>query len=114
MRVQPALPVSWRGSQPASVAPVIAPEKANNSALSGRERRETPREPRRDVPRLQVELVSQGGTKTYDPFRDGPRLTPAFVTQLLGQVMAGEERSAPRLVYGVAEPKAALLCDARV
>lgn len=114
MRVQPTLPVSWRRSQPASVEPIIASEKASNSALSGRERRETPRAPRRDVPRLQVELVCQGGTKMHDPFRDGPRLSPAFVTQLLGQVMADEARPAPRLVYGAAEPKAALLFDARV
>ncbi len=92
----------------------MASQKASNSALSGRERRETPRARPQGIPRLRVELVSQGGTKTHDPFRDGPRLMPAFVTQLLGQVMAGEERSAPRLVYGAAEPKAALLFDARV
>jgi hypothetical protein len=114
MRVQPTLPVSSRGSRPVSVAALAAPEKTGNSALSGRERRGTPRAPHREAPRLQIELVCQGRTKTHDPFRDAPRLSPAFVTQLLGQAMAGEGRAAPRLVYGAAGPKAALLFDARV
>jgi hypothetical protein len=114
MRVQPTLPVSWRGGPPASVKPLVASEKPSNSALSGQERRDTPREPRRRAPHPQAEQVCQGGTAAHGPFRDGPRLTPAFVTQLLGQVMAGGQRPAAPPAYGVAEPKTALLFDARV
>lgn len=57
--------------------------------------------------------MCQGGTKTDDPFRDGPRLVPAFVTQLLGQMMTGEQRRAPRPAYGAAAAKTALLLDTR-
>ena len=48
------------------------------------------------APRLQVELVCQDETPRFDPFWDGPRLQPAFVAQLLGQVMpAGRARQPP-------------------
>lgn len=46
-------------------------------------------------PRLQVELVCQDGTAGFDPFWDGPRLRPAFVTQLLGQIMPPRHEGAP-------------------
>jgi hypothetical protein len=113
MRVQPPLPVLCRGNQPVSVTAVAASGKASNSAMSGRERREAPPAPHREHPHLTIALVCQGGTKTDDPFRDGPCLVPAFVTQLLGQAMAGEQRRAPRLVYGAAVAKTALLLDTR-
>jgi hypothetical protein len=63
---------------------------------------------------LRVEPVCQDGTKTRDPFWDGPRLSSAFVAQLLGQVMAGERNTAPRRVYGENDTSEALVFDARV
>ncbi len=63
-------------------------------------------------PRLQVELVSQGETAAFDPFWDGPRLVPSFVTQLLGQVMPERrETVAVETAYGIAVPRQALLVD---
>ena len=41
----------------------------------------------KSAPRLQVELVCQDETRGHDPFWDAPRLLPAFVAQVMGQVM---------------------------
>lgn len=68
---------------------------------------------RKERPRLQVELLCQSDTKAHDPFWDGPRLAPPFVTQLLGQVMAPERNIAPRRVYGDNGAGAAIILDTR-
>jgi hypothetical protein len=66
----------------------------------------------KNPPRLQVELVSQGETAAFDPFWDGPRLVPSFVTQLLGQVMPERrETVSVETAYGTAVPRQALLVD---
>ena len=62
---------------------------------------------------LQTEAVCQGDTKRRDPFWDGPRLVPAFVTQLLGQVMHQEQNRLVRTAYGNTEEKSARLFDKR-
>ena len=36
---------------------------------------------------LRITLVCQDETPRLDPFRDGPRLLPAFVAQVMGQMM---------------------------
>jgi hypothetical protein len=113
MRVQTALPVIWRESLRACVEGVAASAKPGESACSGDNGHERPRDTHRKTPRPAVEHVCQGGTKAHDPFRDGPRLNPAFVTQLLGQAMIDTERPAPRLVYGDAAAKDAPVFDAR-
>jgi hypothetical protein len=113
MRVQPTLPAIWRESLRASVEGVAASAKPSESACSGDHGHDRPRDTHRKTPRLTVELVCQGETKTHDPFRDSPRLNPAFVTQLLGQAMIDAERPAPRLVYGEAASRDALVFDAR-
>ncbi len=113
MRVQPTLPAIWRESLRASVEGIGAPGKSSDSADPGAQRRDPDAPARKTRPRLQVELVCQDGTKAHDPFRDAPRLNPAFVTQLLGQVMAGAERPAPRRSYGTNATGAALMFDAR-
>ena len=114
MRVQPTPPAIWRESLKASVDGIGAPGKSSNSAGPGDERRDAAPHPRKTRPRLQVELVCQDGTKTHDPFRDGPRLSSAFVSQLLGQVMANGERPVPRRAYGASTASAALLFDTRL
>jgi hypothetical protein len=114
MRVSTNLPALWRESLKASVDGIDAPGKSSDSACLGKDTREPPRDARRMRPRLQVELVCQDGTKAHDPFWDGPRLSSAFVTQLLGQVIAGERNTAPRRVYGTNAASEALLFDARV
>ena len=106
--------MSWRGNRPVSVTAVAACEKPSNSGTSGQGAQQTPQDARQEGARLTVELVCQDGTKAHDPFRDAPRLVPAFVTQLLGQVLADATRPMPRLVYGTAPVSAALLLDTRV
>ena len=114
MRVSTTLPAIWRESLRASVEGVTASEKSNESATSSSDGHNAPRDARKPRPRLQVELVCQTDTKAHDPFWDAPRLSPAFVTQLLGQVMAGERNIAPRRVYGENGASDALVFDARV
>jgi hypothetical protein len=64
-------------------------------------------------PRLQVELVCREETNGFDPFWDGPRLVPAFVTQVLGQAMPERrDNLAVETAYGRALcPRKTLLLD---
>jgi hypothetical protein len=48
---------------------------------------QTPPAQPKSPPRIQIELVSQPGTDSFDPNWDGPRLLPTFVAQVMGQVM---------------------------
>jgi hypothetical protein len=113
MHVQTSLPAIRRESLRASVEGISASGKANEFAASGDNGRDRPRDAHRKPPHITVELVCQGETKAHDPFRDSPRLNPAFVTQLLGQAMINAERPAPRVVYSGAAARQALLFDAR-
>lgn len=113
MRVQPALPVFRRDSLKAFADGVDAPGKSSDSATLGGERQQTPHRAPRSAPRFQVELVCRDDTKANDPFWDGPRLIPAFVTQLLGQVMAGGRTPPPRAPYRAADGRSARLVDTR-
>jgi hypothetical protein len=87
--------------------------KASDSAHLQQDRRETAHRAPLQRPRIVVELVSQGETKAHDPFRDGPRLSPAFVTQLLGQMMDQERSRLVRTAYGNAEDRSPRLLDRR-
>lgn len=85
------------------------------SGLGTRQQDDAPSRPKA-VPRLQVELVCQDDTACFDPFRDAPRLVPAFVAQVLGQAMPEpHDRVSVETAYGKAAPrpapKAALLVD---
>ena len=62
---------------------------------------------------LQTEAVCQGDTKRRDPFWDGPRLVPAFVTQVLGQAMQQERNRLTRTPYGMPTEKFSRLLDTR-
>ncbi|MBV9550138.1 MAG: hypothetical protein JO256_10755 [Alphaproteobacteria bacterium] len=112
MRVIPSLPVQWRESLKASAERVSAPEKTSDSATLREEPRKSGKDAAVSPPPLKVELVCQDSTKAHDPFWDGPRLKPAFVAQLLAQVIASDERPTPRRVYGESESRKALLLDA--
>ena len=114
MRVQTLPPAIWRESLKASASGIHAPGKSSNSAHLGDEERRPDRQARKERPKLQVELVCQEGTKAHDPFWDGPRLKPAFVTQLLGQMTVRRRTGAsPSRAYGESQASAALLLDAR-
>jgi hypothetical protein len=88
-------------------------EKSSPASALHQERPQTSHGETKTVPRIQVELVSQSGTDSFDPNWDGPRLLPTFVTQLLGQVMP-ERRASVSLetAYGTARlGRMALLVD---
>jgi len=114
MRALTSIDAVWRGGPRAPFAAARADANSNKSGTSGTGDGDPSRDPPKRPLRLQVELVSQEGTKAHDPFRDAPRLVPAFVTQLLGQAMAGGRAPAPRGSYGAADISAALLLDTRL
>ena len=51
----------------------------------------------------------------FDPFRDAPRLTPAFVTQLLGQILPsyGHAPASAQAAYHAAPERRGRLLDRR-
>jgi hypothetical protein len=87
--------------------------KASDSAHLRQEHQDAQRHSARPHGKWAVETLSQGETKRHDPFWDGPRLTPAFVTQLLGQVMEQERNRLVRTAYGIPAEKSARLLDTR-
>ena len=86
---------------------------ASDSAHLRQDRQDAQRQAPKSRGKLLVELVSQGETKRHDPFWDGPRLMPAFVTQLLGQVMEQERNRLVRTAYGAPTEKSPRLVDTR-
>jgi hypothetical protein len=88
-------------------------EKASPSSHLGGQTPDFSQTDKQTPPRLQVELVCQDETKAFDPFWDGPRLMPSFVTQLLGQAMPDRREANVRVetAYGTAVPRQALLVD---
>jgi len=47
----------------------------------------------------QPRALYRSGTEQFDPFWHGPRLKPAFVAQLLGQVLARDQSELGRSAY---------------
>ena len=103
-----------KGSFKASAERARMAGNASNSAQFRKDDGDGQQQTPRPRPRLRAELLSQVETKRHDPFWDGPRLTPAFVTQLLGQVMQQEQNRLVRTAYGNAEEKSARLFDKRL
>jgi hypothetical protein len=74
----------------------------------------TPQKRYRPAPPLQAGPVCQPGTAAFDPFRDAPKLRPAFVAQVLGQVMAaGRANPSTPSAYGRAAGAGGRLIDKR-
>lgn len=109
-------PMARAGRGGAGRAPALARsvEKASASSQLGARAQDDAKNRDRKTPRLQVELVCQDDTRGFDPLWDGPRLRPAFVAQLMGQVMpAHTARSSVQRAYGTAAPRIARLVDRR-
>jgi hypothetical protein len=88
-------------------------QKTSASSTLGREKPDTDGGQEKPLRKVQVERLYRDDTPRFDPFWDGPRLVPAFVTQLLGQAMP-ERRETVMLesAYGCAvSPRTALLLD---
>ena len=89
-------------------------EKCSPASALDRQPQGTPHAEAKKPPRIQVELVCHDGTDGFDPKWDGPRLLPAFVAQVMGQVMDQERRThvALETAYGTARlVRTALLLD---
>jgi hypothetical protein len=112
MRVNGPLDLIARGGVKTFDGCARAVEKASPSSHLGRQAPDFGQADSKSMPRLQVELVSQDETRSFDPIWDGPRLVPSFVAQLLGQVMADRrETVSVETAYGTAVPRQALLVD---
>lgn len=113
MRVNGPLHGIPAGSVRASALELRAIEKSSLSSHFGKQAPDSKQPDPKNLPRIQVELVSHSETTAFDPLWDGPRLVPSFVTQLLGQAMP--ENSEPDITvetaYGTAAPRRSLLID---
>ena len=112
MRVNGPLEFIARGGVKTFGECLRAVEKSSPSNHLGGQTPDFAQADSKSPPRLQVELVSQDETRTFDPIWDGPRLVPSFVAQLLGQVMPDRrETVSVETAYGTAVPRQALLVD---
>lgn len=110
MRVTGPFDSTFRGSLKAPAVDARRIEKSSSSSQLGTAPQDAAPQKEKPPRRLQVEIVSQDGTKVFDPFWDGPRLRPQFVTQLLGQVMP-QGGLLVRNPYEAAAPRTAMLVD---
>jgi len=101
------------GASGAPAQSVRAVKKASASSALGQERSDADRGKENPAPAPQAERLCRDDTPSFDPFWDGPRLVPAFVAQLLGQVMPERRDNAQvETAYGRAvSARKALLLD---
>ena len=112
MRVNPYTDARLNGGVKAFASHARRIEKASAASGLGAQQQENGHQQSKSAPRLQVELVYQDETPRFDPFRDAPRLVPAFVAQVLGQVMPERRETVTvETAYGKAAPRKALLLD---
>jgi hypothetical protein len=102
-----------RGAFKASPDAVRASGKTSGDKDLGAAPREFTKTSPHTPPRLNGAAVSHGGTGSFDPFWDGPRLVPAFVAQLLGQMTPEPGAPSACAAYSVPEPRMARLLDRR-
>ncbi len=107
-----ALAVARRADafHPRLAAPRVG-KAADANALHG-ERRDNARQQHDGGRENAQAALSRSGTEACAPLWYGPQLRPAFVAQILGQVMQSGARSVPPQVYQRRLP-ASLLLDAR-
>jgi hypothetical protein len=88
-------------------------KKTSAANALGQQKQEPRHEREKTRAPLRVEFASRNDTSRHDPFWDRPRLIPAFVAQLLGQVMPERrEKTMVETTYGRAgSPRMALLVD---
>ncbi len=108
-------PIAMRtsGGAKSAATSARAVEKSSPSSRLGEQPRDFTHSDEKSTPRLQVELVCQDETASYDPFRDAPTLLPSFVAQVLGQFMPERRQNGAmaHTAYASAEPRRALLVD---
>lgn len=82
-------------------------EKASNCSDLGQQRMEDRRQDGAHHAHATPRDLSQSETNEHAPLWHGPRLRPAFVAQVLGQVMAAPARRDSRSVFAAYEEGAA-------
>lgn len=82
-------------------------EKARNSSDLGQQRMDDPRHRAGHDAHLASHDLSQSETGEHAPLWYGPRLRPAFVAQVLGQVMGTRDIRDPQSVFAAYEDRAA-------
>jgi hypothetical protein len=113
MRMPGPLDATVRTGIKALAALPRAVEKSSASSALGHERQRFNQDGEKATPCQQVELVCQDKTLGYDPFWYAPNLMPAFVAQMMGQVMPERRDTSVSVqtAYGSAAPRKALLFD---
>jgi hypothetical protein len=101
------------GLKPLAANPRVC-EKSSASSALGQQPQNFNADGRPIAAPMRIELVCQEETPRFDPFWDGPKLQPAFVAQVMGQMMP-ERRDVQVSVetaYGSAlHPRMALVLD---
>ena len=114
MRVTGPFAFDSRASLKALAAAPRVCEKSSASSALGQQPQDFNADRRSTAGAIRIELVCQEETPRFDPFWDGPKLLPAFVAQVMGQMMP-ERRGAQVSVetaYGSARnPRMALVLD---
>jgi hypothetical protein len=112
MRVNGPFDVNLRSGIKLLAASPRACEKSSGSSALGQQPQDFDTEGQKSAP-IQVELLCQDETPSFDPFWDGPRLLPAFVAQLMGQMSLDRRgQVSVETAYGSARhPRQALLLD---
>jgi hypothetical protein len=105
--------IDTAGGSRAWAARAHAIQKTSASSALGRENADAHGAQEETASSNGVERLCRDDTSTFDPFWDGPRLVPAFVAQLLGQVMPERRETVMvETAYGRAVlPRKALLLD---
>lgn len=110
-----ALDIVRRSGVKPGLGPVRETQKSSSHRDLGNAPQDFAKPKDKTPPPLRVELVCQGETAPHDPFWDGPRLKPAFVTQFLGQVMApGAPAPVSPSAYEAPVPACARLLDTQL
>jgi hypothetical protein len=113
MRVNGPFDVNLRSGIKLLAASPRACEKSSGSNALGQQPQDFDADSEKSAP-IQVELLCQDETPRFDPFWDGPRLLPAFVAQLMGQMSMDrrDQGVSVETAYGSARyPRQALLLD---
>ena len=113
MRVSGPLNPGASGSLKSSGLELRAIEKPSLSSHLNQQAQDRWKPEPKNIPSLPIEGVSHRETTAFDPLWDGPRLVPAFVTQVLAQAMpdTGEPDVTVETAYGTAAPRRSLLID---
>lgn len=113
MRVTGPFDINLRSGIKLLAAHPRACEKSSGSSTLDRQPQDFNAPGEKPLP-VQVELLCQDETPRFDPFWDGPRLLPAFVAQLMGQMNMDRRDTGMSVetAYGrIRDPRQALLLD---